>query len=359
MQFFRPKSLILSLLLLFLLVGCQAVAPVASTGATTEATPATSQSTATSTELIPLKVAVAPYLSYAPFFIAQAEGYFAEEGLDVELVRVTRSSDAIASLAQGQLDVAGFPIASGLLNAIVRDSGLKIVASKERTVEQDCVYTGFVIRTGAPLTATTPITPDLLKSLRYDVTPTGVSGYVLDLFLQQYGLTLEDITLVDTANAATALELMQQGGLDFAGMTEPWVTQARATGAGDAWLSRNDVAPDNQLAIVAYGPTILNDNPVAGERFMVAYLRAVRRFAEGMTESTLAVLEQELELDRTLLSEMCLPYIPLDGALNAQSIIEFGDWAAAKDLIDGPVTTEMFWEPRFVDYANQQLEGKN
>jgi hypothetical protein len=107
---------------------------------------------------------------------------------------------------------------------------------------------------------------------------------------------------------------------------------------------------------VAFGPTILKENPAAGERFMVAYLKGVRRFAEGMDEAMLALLEKELELERALLSEMCPPYIPLDGAIDARSIVAFSEWAAAKDLIDAPVTAEMFWEPRFVEYANQVLE---
>lgn len=308
---------------------------------------------------IPLKVAVAPYLSYAPFYIAQAEGYFTEQGLDVEILRVTRSSDAIASLAQGQLDVASFPISSALLNAIVRDSGIKIVASKDRAVEQTCVYSGLVARSGSGISSTDVISPQLLKDLKYDVTLTAMSGFMLDTVLKPYGLSVDEITLADMPNAAATLDGMLQGTVDVAVMIEPWITQARSTGAGDVWLARGEIAPDNQLAIVAFGPTILKDNPQAGERFMVAYLKAVRHFSEGMTESTLALLEKELELDRVLLTEMCLPYIPLDGEINAQSIIDFGDWAAARDSIDAPVTVEQFWEPRFVEYARQTLEGSH
>src|SRR5690242_1925302 len=50
---------------IFALAGCTAIQPV---------TPAKAP------DHIALKVAVAPYFSYAPFYIAAAEGYFAEEG---------------------------------------------------------------------------------------------------------------------------------------------------------------------------------------------------------------------------------------------------------------------------------------
>jgi len=353
-----PKRMVILVVIFFFLAGCTMPPPqqVQSEPASQPAAitpPAQEEATAP----ILLKVAVAPFLSYAPFYIAEAEGYFDEQGLDVEIVRVTRSSDAIASLVQGQLDVAGFPVSSALINAIVRDSSIKIVASKERLVEQTCVYSGIIARSGSGISDASEINPEILRTLKFDITPTGVSGFVLDTLLQRYGLSLDEITLADTPNAAATLDGMLQGTVDVAAMTEPWITRARSTGAGDVWLARGEVAPDNQLAIVAFGPTLLKDNPQAGERFMVAYLQAVRRFSEGMTESTLALLEKELELDPSLLSIMCPPYIPLDGAINAQSIIDFATWALARDLIDAPITVEQFWEPRFVEYARQALEG--
>ena len=35
-----------------------------------------------------LKVTLAPYLGFAPFFIAEDEGFFAEQGLEIELVEI-------------------------------------------------------------------------------------------------------------------------------------------------------------------------------------------------------------------------------------------------------------------------------
>jgi len=350
----RPATLVI--LLLIILAGCTGTGqPMVTPAATNGLSPAAPGTPTETTANIPLKVGMAPYLSYAPFYIAAAEGYFKEQGLDVEIVVVKSTADAIATLSQGKLDISGLPIASGLLNAIVRNSGVKIVASKERLVQQACIYSGIVVRNGAPLASSDKITPELLKGLRYDVDPVSMSGYMLDMLLQKYGLSLDKITLADMPSAAATLDAMQQGTVDVAAMTEPWITRARVAGAGDVRLARSEVTPDSQLAIIAYGPTILKDNPAAGKRFMVAYLKGVRRFAEGMTEPTLAILEKELDLDRTLLTEMCPPYIPPDGEINAQSIVDFGSWAVAKGYIDAPVTAAMFWEPRFVEYARQVL----
>src|SRR5690349_11814020 len=53
-----------------------------------------------------VKVAMLPFISFAPFYIAQEEGFFAEQGLNVELVNITLQQDVVPALASGQVDVA-------------------------------------------------------------------------------------------------------------------------------------------------------------------------------------------------------------------------------------------------------------
>ncbi len=348
MTFLRIKPVMIFVILVLTLIGCTALPQVQTAGG--------NAASAASTALIPLKVSVGPYLSYTPFYIAEEKGYFKEQGLDVSLMRVARTTDAVATLAKGDLDVASFPVSSGLLNAIVRGSGIKIVASKERHDKDKCTYSGFVVRKGLDLNDPSKVTPGLLKSLRWDVSPTNISAYQVDTLLHKYGLSLDDITPVTPPNTAASLQLLQQGGLDVTSLQEPFITQAKTSGAGDVWMSVDDVAPNTQNVVVAFGPTILKDNPDAGKRFMVAYLKGVRDFAQGMDDETLTLMADKLELDRGLVSQMCAPYIPTDGAINAQSIIDFGNWAVSRKLVDAPVTADMFWDSRFVDYANQVLK---
>ena len=47
-----------------------------------------------------VKVQLLPFFSYAPLYIAQEEGYFAEEGLEVEFQNL-RGSAAFVALASG------------------------------------------------------------------------------------------------------------------------------------------------------------------------------------------------------------------------------------------------------------------
>ncbi len=51
-----------------------------------------------------VKVAVYPFITYAPFFIAEDEGFFREQGVKVEISRLGYM-EATAAVVRGELDV--------------------------------------------------------------------------------------------------------------------------------------------------------------------------------------------------------------------------------------------------------------
>src|SRR5580704_10339970 len=73
--------------------------------------------------------------SDAPFFIADAKGYFAEQGLKVKFVRFDSAAKSIPSLGSGEVDVGSGATSSGLYNAFARGIGIKIVADKARNAK--------------------------------------------------------------------------------------------------------------------------------------------------------------------------------------------------------------------------------
>ncbi len=108
----KPVIQIVGYLLLVstLLAACTtpgAPQPAATVAPAIQATTAPAEATqvVTPQELTKIKVSVTPFLSYAPIFIAKEEGFFAEQGFDVEFVRFDKTAEAIPALAQGQIDV--------------------------------------------------------------------------------------------------------------------------------------------------------------------------------------------------------------------------------------------------------------
>jgi NitT/TauT family transport system substrate-binding protein len=304
-------------------------------------------------EPVTLKVLLLPYLSFAPLFIAEEEGYFAEQGLQIEFVKISDSAEAIPALAQGELDVWASFVSIGIFNAIAREGGIRLVADKGYIAPSGCTSTAL-IASKTLVEAGELDSPAQLRGRRIAIEPPTPEGYYVEKLLATAGLTLADVETLDMPPPAE-LEALENGTIDLSGTSEPWVTRILRTGHGVLWLPVQEVIPDFQWAFIAYGPTLLDENSDAGQRFMVAYLRALRQYGEGKTERNLELLAEFTELEQELLAEVCWPPVHSDGQINVQSVLDFQAWAVDKGYLDRVVTKDEFWDPSFVEYANEVL----
>jgi NitT/TauT family transport system substrate-binding protein len=299
-----------------------------------------------------LKVATQPYLAFAPFFIAEGEGYFIEQGLQIEFVQLA-PEEVIPAVVTGEVDVSAALATAGLLNAIGRGGKMKVVADLGYIDPAGCSVMALV---GSRVLAEAGEldSPDQIKGRLVDVFLASAKHYFLDKLIATVGLTLEDLTLTDIPSPAEA-DALHKGTLDLATPTEPWRTRLLRAGHRPVLAPIQEVVPDAQFVLVLYSPNLLGEDPDAGKRFMTAYLKAVRQYNQGKTKRNLEILAEHTGLDQALLEEACWMAIRNDGTINVESVLDFQDWALEKGYIDNPVTEDQFWDPSFVEYANQVL----
>ena len=303
----------------------------------------------------PLKVFVLPYLSFGPLMIAEEEGFFLEQGLKVEFVRMSRSAQAIPALAQGKLDVLAGTTSFSLFNAMARGARIKIVADKGYIAQGGCVETAIMARKDWVKNAQSP-SADLLRGRPIALNPVSVPGFLIEKFLGTLGLTLDDVRVVDLPEAAK-IEAFAAGNIDFAYANEPWVTRFSQSGDAVPWVPLSQVAPNFQQAFLSYGPNLMDRDPEVGVRFMIAYRKAVLKYNEGKTERNLHILEKLTGMERDMLRQSCWPLFRPEGHINEESLIEFQQWGKKKGFLDTIVPEAEFWDPSFVDDANKTLRG--
>jgi NitT/TauT family transport system substrate-binding protein len=302
-----------------------------------------------------LKVLVLPYVNSGPLMIAEEEGFFSEQGLAVEFVRMSRSAQAIPALTQGALDVlAGAPSFS-LFNAMARGARIKIVADKSYIAPGGCVETAMMARKDW-VEDVKPPSADLLRGRPVAVNPVSVPGFLIEKLLGTLGLTLDDVRVEDLSDAAK-IEAFASGSIDFGYANEPWITRMSQGGHAVPWVPLSQITPDFQLGFLCYGPSLIDRNPEVGRRFMVAYFKAVQKYNEGKTGRNLDILAKLTRLDSDLLRRACWPLFRSSGHINAQSLVEFQEWGRKKGFLDTTVTETRFWDPTFVEYANKILKG--
>jgi NitT/TauT family transport system substrate-binding protein len=161
---------------------------------------------------------------------------------------------------------------------------------------------------------------------------------------------------VDFNSSPVVMEAFKNGAVDVAAESEPWLTRNVNTGDSVIWKDYAAIAPDFQFAFILFGRTMLNDNPEAGRRFMLAYLKAVQQYNQGKTERNMALMEAFTEETPEALKQICWPTFRNDLLINALSVLEFQDWAIQTKLLESPVTVEQFWDPSYVNYALEAIK---
>ena len=150
----------------------------------------------TAQEMTKLKMTISQHSGYAPFFIAQEEGFFREFGIDLEFVTFNKSSEALALLIAGKLDVFAGPLTTGLLNVIGKEENIKAVADRGHTQPGDCTYQAIVVRKDLYDSGKVTKAADL-KGQTVASNPSGPDAYLLSTYLAQAGLTMNDVILTD------------------------------------------------------------------------------------------------------------------------------------------------------------------
>jgi len=299
-----------------------------------------------------VKVAIWPAISYAPLYIAQDEGLFAELGLEVELVRLPGTA-AIPALARGQVDVVGNMQTAGVYNAILAGSPIRVVADKGHDEPGPCSAEGILI--GPRLTPGGVLPPvSSLKGATAFVLEGQIQEYFVEKLLATGGLTLADVTVRYVPPAAKG-EALRVGQIDLLPYSEPELTRNVSMGRGRLYRSVTDVTPRLQWAYLLFGRSLLQDRPDVGERFIAAYLQGVRRFSAGKTDRNIGIIAAHTEMPEDLLRQACWPTIREDGRIDGDSVMAFQEWAVSRGYLKAVVPLEQLWETRFVDAAAAKL----
>ncbi len=288
-----------SALVVLTLIGCGAPttpAPgAASPGAAREQPTARTGESATAAPRTTLKVAYVPVLAFAPLYRAIAKGYFADAGIEVDLMVVQSASDAVAFLGTGQVDVALGNVGAPFFNAVNRDLMVRLVGGNSFNQQDPAtlVAAPFLIRRELADEGSVRSPADL-KGRRIAINaPAGIQEYSLAHVLAnaQLGMNDVDVRFLAFPDMLTALT---SGAIDGAMLAEPFSVAAREGGVASV-LVPNPV-PGATVTAVLYGENLLKpENEGPARRFLDALRRAANELQteqEIFSDENLAIWTQ-------------------------------------------------------------------
>src|SRR5437764_267395 len=137
-----------------------------------------------------VKIGISRTISDAGYYIADAMGFFRDEGLEVSIIGFNSAAQMIAPLGTGELDVGGGTVSAGFYNAVGRGIVMKIVAD-QASIKPGYGYSSLMVR------------KDLVDSARYKS------------FADLKGMKVA-IGAPGTGTASALNEALKKGGLKYA-----------------------------------------------------------------------------------------------------------------------------------------------
>ncbi len=167
-----------------------------------------SSSAKTTSDSPVLKIGLMPDIDSIPFIIAEEKGYFAEEGINVELQYFKSAMDRDSALQSGNLDGA---VSDMLAAGFAKEGGFDVKMTSS-TNGNYCLIAG---------TANQATSLTQMKGQNISVSKNTIIEFVLDQMLAENQMTEADINKTVIPQIPTRLEMLQNGKLDGAVLPEP------------------------------------------------------------------------------------------------------------------------------------------
>jgi NitT/TauT family transport system substrate-binding protein len=242
---------------------------------------ASQASAACAAEPIELKAGIAdPVNTVLAWWTAQAAGFYADQGLKVEIVNMSGGSRGAQELQAGRLDVMHVGLSSVVrLNRAGGD--LRLIGSLSNVI-RFTFFSGPGVKTAA----------DLKGGVVGVSTFGSESDSTVTLALQRLGLVRGDVTLKEYGGGPARLAAVKSGEIRATALNEPFTSLAREQGVNPMV----DLVPE-QIAWLFSGVTVRHD-AIASRRDVLT------RFLKATIEGNYLALSDEKRAKEILAKEL-------------------------------------------------------
>lgn len=220
----------------------------------------------------PLRVGIDPWPGFAPLFLAADQGFFAEEGVDVELVELSSLADVRRAFERGQTD----GMASSLVEVLDADRNSErapvIALMADYSNGADVILAKRDITNVAAL-----------KGQRIGLEPSSLNRFILARALAQGGLSMADVEIVSLPQAGLK-EAVEVGLVDAVVTYPPISTNIKQTGLMAQIFTSADI-PGEVSDVVSFDRETALRRSADIDALVRAWGRAIDAIAENPKES--------------------------------------------------------------------------
>lgn len=268
-------------------------------------------------ELQGISIGVMPDIDSVPIIIAQEKGYFAEEGLKVDIQQFKSAMDRDAALQSGNLDGA---ISDMLAVAFAKSGGFDVKV----TSFTDGAYKLIAGKEEAAATL------QELAGKEVAVSRNTIIEYVTDRIAASQNMSADSINKVVIPQIPTRLEMLQNGKLAAATLPEPMGSIAIANGC--RFITGSEELGINP-GVMMFTATAVTDKKEELKAFYRAYNRAARYLNEHPQDEYMDLIIEKSGFPAASKTALKLPKYREAGLPAEKDVTECLSWMNQKELI--------------------------
>lgn len=234
----------------------------------------TSSSSTSSKSLKTLIIAEPVHLiGYLPLYVAQHEGYFKEQGLNIKIIEATGGTHVTAVVSGSAWGVIGGDDSVSLGNVNNPDPVVSVV----NCVNRANVYL-FAAKGIAPASSSNADLKAFFKgksiiSGRYGGSPDLLTRYLL----LQLGLDPnKDVKLIENSDASTVIAMMKNGTGQIGNGAEPQIIEGIAQGVSAEPFYKFPNMGDFSYSVVSVKQSTIKNDPTTVQKFVNAMIKSLK-----------------------------------------------------------------------------------
>ena len=305
-----------------------------------------------------IRVGTLKLVGGVPLFWGAQQGYFRQEGLQIQFVYFGAAAPVATATVTGDVDVGATGITGTLFNLAA--GGGKIYLVADRGQERPGYPLNAVVVTKTTYASGVRSLRDL-RGKRIGITTLGSTfHYQIAKLLERESLTLRDVQLVPLREVNLVAEALRTGQIDAALLSPPWGAAAEQDGWGKILFYAGDRIV-NQVTGVFYGARLHGDHAL-GDRFMRGYVRATRDYFDaclrrpprGACAPIVAVTARTIDQPEAAVAKS-LPYIDRNARLYLLDLERQEAWYVQNGMAARYVPLDQFVDSTFVNDAVRSL----
>jgi ABC-type nitrate/sulfonate/bicarbonate transport system substrate-binding protein len=283
-----------------------------------------------------IKVAYSPFESITLFWVAQEQGYFNQNGLNVTSNRYDTGAAALNGVVNGEDDIVVGTTEFPLTASVLEGNRISTITSISKS---EFIYLIGRVDRGIHEASD-------LKGKTIGVAFGTIAQFYLGRFLDLNGLSLQEVTLVNLKTSAEWVDAVVNGSIDAVATAQPTADLA------EAGLGNNGVI----ISIQSNQP--LYAQAIASDEWITSHPELVNRFLKSLSQAEDFIINHPTEAKVILKNQMNFSDAYVDKAwsqnqfslsLDQSLIVAMQDeaqWLISNNLTNATTT------PNFINYIN-------